>query len=195
MKYLTALILSLAIVSQVYASEVTGTLTTGVSTGVDGTVIVKPSASPVAGTYTSAQSVTLIGGAGTVSIHYTIDGSAAACTSGNTYTTAISVPSNLVIEAIACYPNSVASDVILFGYAINPPSSGGGGGGGGGGLLANPVTVATDFSGDGKIDVLDFNILITNWGLTPATKASGDANNDGVVDILDFNMLITNWQL
>ena len=190
----------LAFALPVYASEVTGTLTTGVSTGngVEGLVIEAPTASPVANTYTSAQSVTLSGGDGTQSIHYTTDGSAATCSSGSTYSAAISVPSTVVIEAISCYANNVSSPVRLFGYVINIPSapapSGGGGGGGGGGVITTPSTSGNDFNNDGKVDVFDFNTLISNWGATGATKAMGDANGDGAVDIFDFNLLIINWQ-
>jgi len=202
MKYILTitLVFLFTLIPSAYASEVTGTITTGLSAGnnLDGLVIEQPTASPVAGTYTTSQSVILSGGPGTQSIHYTTDGSAATCSSGNTYSTAISVTSSLVIEAISCYPNNIASPTILFGYAINPPSapgpSGGGGGPTGGGVPVTPATVATDFNGDGKIDVFDFNILITNWGATGATQAMGDANGDGTVDIFDFNLLIANWQ-
>lgn len=56
-----------------------------------------------------------------------------------------------------------------------------------------PTTEQADFNDNGSVDILDFNILITNWGSTDATKATGDANNDEKVDIFDFNILITNW--
>ena len=198
MKYLAIIAFFFAVTSSAYASEVTGMVTTGVNTGVEGIVVEVPTASPPAGTYTSTQDVSLAGGTGTVSIHYTTDGAAATCSSGSTYSTPITVSSSLVIEAISCYANSVASPIAIFGYAINPPSapapSGGGGGGGGGGIITTPTTAPYDFNVDGKVDVFDFNILITNWGSTGATGASGDANGDGNVDILDFNLLIINWK-
>ncbi len=201
MKYFLTFVLFFSIALPAYASEVTGTLTTGVSTGngVNGMVIEKPTADPVAGTYTSTQNVTLTGGSGTQSIHYTTDGSAATCTSGSTYSTPIVVDSNLVIEAISCYANSIDSGVILFGYTIDPPSgpapSGGGGGGGGGGIVTTPSTSNLDFNIDGNIDVFDFNILMANWGtISGASTSTGDADGDGDVDILDFNLLIVNWQ-
>lgn len=65
------------------------------------------------------------------------------------------------------------------------PSSGGGGGGGGGGS-----TSAADINRDGKVDILDFNTVIVNWG---TSGGAGDLNSDGTVDILDFNMLMANW--
>lgn len=206
MKYIITIILSLALILPVYASEVTGTITTGVTTGngVNGVVVEAPTANPPAGTYTSTQNVVLSGGEGTVSIHYTTDGTGATCTSGSVYATPIEVSSNLFIGAISCYPNGAESSTVSFAYAINPPgtpaptpppSSGGGGGGGGGGVVTTSTTQPYDFNSDGNIDVLDFNILMANWGtIGGATTATGDANGDGNVDILDFNLLIINWQ-
>ena len=147
MKYILTIILSLALVLPTYASEITGTITTGVTTGngVNGVVVEAPTANPSAGTYTSTQNVVLSGGDGTVSIHYTIDGTAATCSSGEVYSSPISVSSNLFIGAISCYPNGATSSPVSFAYAINPPSapapSGGGGGGG------NEVGVGGEWGG------------------------------------------------
>lgn len=75
-----------------------------------------------------------------------------------------------------------------------PPSNGGGGGGGGGGNGAiNAVAVAGDTNGDGRVDITDFNILMTNWGRT-GSGIPGDLNGDGTVDTLDFNLLMANWR-
>ena len=103
------------------ASEVTGTLTTGIASGVEGVVITAPSASPNEGVYSATQEVTLTA-AGSSSIHYTIDGSTPTCTSGSAYGAVISVSASQVIQALSCYPNGVASAVSVFGYAINPPA-------------------------------------------------------------------------
>ena len=125
------LLLILAIVMTLpvaaYASEVEGTLTTGVQTGVEGTVIVAPTASPVAGTYTSAQSATLTA-AGSSSIRYTTDGSTPTCSVGTPYSGAISVGSSLTLKAIACYSSNTASTISSNSYTINISSGGGGGG-------------------------------------------------------------------
>jgi hypothetical protein len=77
------------------------------------------------------------------------------------------------------------------------PSSSGGGGGGGGGM---PLTTSTlsaaaqkvDANRDNKIDVLDFNTLMVNWGSTSSNNMA-DFNSDGKVDIFDFNLLMINW--
>ncbi|MDD5068343.1 MAG: hypothetical protein PHS53_02895 [Candidatus Pacebacteria bacterium] len=60
-------------------------------------------------------------------------------------------------------------------------TSGGGSSGGSGKVLG-----AHTFS------ILDFNLLIVNWG-KKGTNNSADFNSDGVVDILDFNQLLINW--
>ncbi|MEM7682333.1 MAG: PEP-CTERM sorting domain-containing protein [Planctomycetota bacterium] len=49
---------------------------------------------------------------------------------------------------------------------------------------------ASDFNGDGNVDLLDFDILAGNFGqVGGATMADGDANGDGNVDLLDFDVL------
>ena len=187
----------------VHASEFYGTVCTGVNCPAEGTVIVAPSASPGAGVYTTAQSVSL-SAAGSQSIHYTTDGTVPTCTSGSTYGAAISVSASQVIQALSCYPNGVASAVSVFAYAINPPSapapSGGGGGGGGipptstpspTPIVAGATTKTADINKDGKVDILDFNVLLVNWG-TPSNN-DADLNGDGKVDIIDFNALIVAW--
>ena len=49
--------------------------------------------------------------------------------------------------------------------------------------------LAADFNGDGSVDLLDLDILGSNFGLDPATMAEGDANGDMVVDLLDLDIL------
>lgn len=51
-----------------------------------------------------------------------------------------------------------------------------------------------DFNSDGKVDILDLDILSGNFGTSMnATLADGDANNDGAVDILDLDILSGNF--
>ena len=77
----------------------------------------------------------------------------------------------------------------------------GGGGGGGGSAVAITTTIPTTLSAaaqkvdankDNKIDVLDFNTLMVNWGKTTANNID-DFNGDSKVDIFDFNLLMINW--
>ncbi len=49
-----------------------------------------------------------------------------------------------------------------------------------------------DISEDNKVDILDFNLLIVNWGDNPGNKKA-DLDKNNRVDILDFNTLIVNW--
>jgi hypothetical protein len=123
----------------VFASEVTGTLSTGLSSTVsvvEGVVITPPAVSPVAGTYTSAQSVALTA-VGSLSIRYTLDGSTPSCTVGTLYTAPISIGTTQTLKAISCYAQDHSSTVASYLYTINIPTSGGGGGGGGGSTVIN----------------------------------------------------------
>ena len=126
-------------VAPAFATVVTGELDTGVSSGggIDGVLIVAPTASPAAGDYSSDQSVTLTA-TGSNSIHYTTSGTDPTCTTGTTYSSAISVDSDMTIEAISCYANGGSSTVASFAYEISS-----GGGGGGSGSSSNDTTPTT----------------------------------------------------
>ena len=128
------------------ASAATGSLCTGLNCPVEGMVIAAPTASPAAGTHTSAQSVTLTA-TGSNSIRYTTDGTTPTCSTGTAYSSAISISSSATVKAIACYANSNASDVASFAYTISIPATTGnsnsGGGSGGGGWSVTPTTTAT----------------------------------------------------
>jgi len=118
--------------------------------GLTGVVIGIPIASPVAGTYSSAQSVTLTS-SGSSGICYTTSGtdpvcaaSGTSCTTGTLYSSAISVASTVTVEAISCYPDNNHSLVGSYAYTI---SSGGGGGGGGSSVPPSSVTGAINAMG------------------------------------------------
>lgn len=74
---------------------------------------------------------------------------------------------------------------------------GGGGGGGAAGPAPPPAPPAeaaystADFTKDGKIDLVDFSILLFNWGLPD--NPIYDLNNDAVVDIIDFSIFLYYW--
>lgn len=46
-----------------------------------------------------------------------------------------------------------------------------------------------DINGDGKIDVFDLSILLSQWG----KAGTGDLNSDGVVNITDLSILLSKW--
>jgi len=45
---------------------------------------------------------------------------------------------------------------------------------------------------DGHVNILDFVVLMANWGKTGSGNAA-DFNGDGKVDIQDFVILMANW--
>ncbi|MDP2696380.1 MAG: hypothetical protein Q8O87_04015 [bacterium] len=84
---------------------------------------------------------------------------------------------------------------------VNTPS------GGGGGSVSTPTPSPSpspsasavplsleakkaDTNNDGKIDVLDFNSLMVNWG---SFGSMADFTGDGQVDVFDFNYLMIYW--
>ena len=66
--------------------------------------------------------------------------------------------------------------------------------GGGGGSISPTVApvLSGDLNHDGKVDILDFNQLLVQWGMRGSNLAA-DLNHDGKVDILDFNQLLVTW--
>ncbi len=48
----------------------------------------------------------------------------------------------------------------------------------------------SDINGDGKVNLIDFSILLSAWG---TSKANCDLNNDGTVNLADFSILLFNW--
>jgi hypothetical protein len=81
-----------------------------------------PVANPLAGSYTSAQSVTL-SSAGSTSIRVTTDGSSiGSCSSGSLYSGAIAVSSSETIKAVGCDDAGNISSLGTFIYTINSPS-------------------------------------------------------------------------
>lgn len=78
-----------------------------------------------------------------------------------------------------------------------PPVSSGGSSSGGSSTPSpvSPLSAAAqvvDTNGDDKIDILDFNSLVINWGKTGSGNVA-DFDNNGTVDIFDFNLLMTYW--
>ncbi len=63
-------------------------------------------------------------------------------------------------------------------------------------LAASSAAALTgDINSDGKVDVTDLSILLTNYG-KPASQAANpqaDINGNGTVDILDLSQLLTNF--
>lgn len=79
-----------------------------------------PTASPVAGTYTTTKSVTL-SSVGSSSIRYSIDETDPSCTEGTLYESSISVLSDTTIKVIGCDTAGNSSSVATFAYVISIP--------------------------------------------------------------------------
>jgi hypothetical protein len=74
--------------------------------------------------------------------------------------------------------NVVSDGINLVSFPVPPPLS----------LEAQKA----DANKDNKIDILDFNTLIVNWG-TAVSGNIADFNGDNIVDLFDFNFLMIYW--
>ena len=55
-------------------------------------------------------------------------------------------------------------------------------------------SLEADLNNDGKVNIFDYNILVSNFGKTGTSGfISADINKDGKVDIFDYNILISNF--
>jgi hypothetical protein len=83
------------------------------------TQVAAPSFSPPAGTYTSAQSVTITSATSGASIRYTTDGSTPTSTTGTLYSTPVSISVTTTLKAIAYKSGMSDSSVATGVYTIN----------------------------------------------------------------------------
>jgi len=91
-----------------------------VTTGVAAQVAA-PSFSPAAGTYTSAQSVTIASATSGATIRYTTNGAAPTSTTGTVYSGPVSISATSTLKAIA-YKSGMTDSVVTSGtYTINIP--------------------------------------------------------------------------
>ncbi len=62
-------------------------------------------------------------------------------------------------------------------------------------LAVVPVVVYTqgDFNLDGRVDLVDLDILGTNWELSDTIWGEGDASGDRITDLIDLDLLGLNW--
>ena len=79
-----------------------------------------------------------------------------------------------------------------------PPPPGGGGGGGGGAEILPTIPAGScngaDFNRDGKVNSVDFSILLAFWQkLPPFKNPCVDINKDGKVNSVDFSILLYQW--
>jgi hypothetical protein len=50
--------------------------------------------------------------------------------------------------------------------------------------------MAADINKDGKVNLVDFSIMLTSWG---GTNPDADINADGVINLSDFSIMLFNW--
>ena len=59
---------------------------------------------------------------------------------------------------------------------------------------ATPKTLNSDLNRDGKVNLVDFSILLFHWGTSGGTSnPPADINGDGIVNLTDFSIMIFNW--
>ena len=61
-----------------------------------------------------------------------------------------------------------------------------------GAYFTTPRFLGVDFTGDGNVDIYDYNILVSHFGKT-GTNLAGDIDKNGKVDIFDYNSLVENF--
>ena len=88
------------------SGDTSSAVTSGVFT-INLPTAVAPTFSPVAGTYTSIQTVTIASTTSGATIHYTTDGTTPSETAGTTYSAAISVGATETVKAIAFKTNFI----------------------------------------------------------------------------------------
>jgi len=50
-----------------------------------------------------------------------------------------------------------------------------------------------DLNFDGKVNIIDFSILLYFWGQTKPANICADINFDGIVNIIDFSIMMYQW--
>ena len=55
------------------------------------------------------------------------------------------------------------------------------------------IELAGDVNGDGWVAGGDLSVIISNWGMTGATREQGDLNGNGTVDGPDYTEVLTYW--
>ncbi|MFA6417090.1 MAG: fibronectin type III domain-containing protein, partial [Patescibacteria group bacterium] len=96
---------------------------------------------------------------------------------------------------------AMQSFTVVSETVVTPPSGGGGGGGGGAAPVLPPVVevpettcIGADFNHDGKVNSVDFSIMLAFWKTTaPFKNVCVDINSDKQVNSVDFSILLYQW--
>ena len=127
--------------------------------------VVAPSFSPVAGTYTAAQTVAITTTTSGASIRYTTDGSTPSETAGTLYSSPVSISATATLKAIAYKTGMTDSTVTTGQYTISPPQVAAPTFNPGAGTYTSPQTVAITTTTSGA------SIRYTTDGSTPSETA------------------------
>jgi hypothetical protein len=57
--------------------------------------------------------------------------------------------------------------------------------------VSKKISVTADLNGDGKVNSVDFGIMMSYWGST--ARPAADLNQDGAVNSVDFGILMSQW--
>ncbi len=112
-----------------------------------------------------------------------------------TFITTLILASMLILPAdtFASEVTGTVSAVIEAPAVTTTTTTGGNPGGGGpSGGSGTPTIRKGDANKDGRVDILDFVLVMAQWN-RPGTLQSADFNLDNKVDILDFVILMANW--
>ena len=60
-------------------------------------------------------------------------------------------------------------------------------------VLGTTIELPGDVNGDMWIGGADLTTIISNWGMTDATREQGDLSGDGTVSGLDYTEVVSNW--
>ncbi|MDP2789978.1 MAG: dockerin type I domain-containing protein [bacterium] len=74
---------------------------------------------------------------------------------------------------------SAYSDTVTFTIASTTPTG--------------PTYIRPDLNQDGKVDLIDFSILLYYWGQRNPNHPRVDINQDSVVNIIDFSIMLFYW--
>ncbi len=80
----------------------------------------------------------------------------------------------------------ISTSVFVYSYLVQKPKD----------ITTNFAALIGDVNADGKVDILDFQILSNAFGKVSGQSgfdARADLNNDSAIDILDFQMLSNNF--
>ena len=58
------------------------------------------------------------------------------------------------------------------------------------GQAPKPKAGSADLNGDGKVNLVDFSIMLSHWG---TNFARADLSHDGTVNLVDFSILLSQW--